>query len=218
MGRVVRLQRFTNILVGFAYSLCRSIADRGPHDQAIMHGKSMLAVHMSSPRSGSAFPGIPASSHAVKIVEPDLGATELADVLSLIADYKMTMLDYDKRVVPLARTYAEMRETFRSHQRKKDAKASSVLDRNCTLAPERARVRLNAALINAASALLASHHPYRHLRGDHGRRPGVDVPPNGGGDGHERIGDVDAQPAWAGCLREAHVWCTRGDVPHHGHG
>jgi hypothetical protein len=96
MGRVVRLQRFTNILAGFAYSLCRSIADRGPHDQAIMHGKSMLAVHMSPPRSGSAFPGIPASSHAVEIVEPDLGATELADVLSLMADYKMTMLDNDK--------------------------------------------------------------------------------------------------------------------------
>jgi hypothetical protein len=67
-------------------------------------------------------------------------------------------MEHGKRVVPLARTYAEMRETFRSHQRKKDAQASSILDRNCTLAPERARVRLCAVLINAASALLASHH------------------------------------------------------------
>ena len=101
MGRVVRLQRVTDILAGFAYSLCRSIADRGPHDQAIMHGKSMLAVHMSLPRSGSAFPGIPASSRAVEIVELDLGA--LVEISAGLAAGSVSLqadaLDFLERVM-----------------------------------------------------------------------------------------------------------------------
>ena len=96
MGRVVRLQRFTNILVGFAYSLCRSIADRGPHDQAIMHGKSMLAVHCRPLALVARSPVSPPAATPLRLWNRDLGATELADVLSLMADYKMTMLDYDK--------------------------------------------------------------------------------------------------------------------------
>ena len=48
----------------------------------------------------------------VEIVAPDLGATELAGTLSLMADHKMTMLDYDrgrliKRIVCKAYSLSE---------------------------------------------------------------------------------------------------------------